>query len=261
MGRDVADTALLLAAQIRSEGADPLARGIDSALLRHPEPADLAALRLAVSTDLGFAIVDRRIRAAFDDRIARIGGWFRGCVRRDPDMAEADETFEVIRAQNFLAAHFENYRSRKHLLGPNIVANVEQGLAYSALDVARAHARQTRIFRSFQDFFRDHDVLICPSVTVPPFEIGRLYPEEIDGTKMRTYFHWLALAYGVTLTGHPAISIPCGLEPTGTPMHLQIVGPRGGDAKVLSVALALEQAMAGDPALARPVPDLVRLAS
>ena len=74
MGRDVADTALLLAAQIRSEGADPLARGIDPALLRHPEPADLAALRLAVSTDLGFAIVDRRIRAAFDDRIAPIGG-------------------------------------------------------------------------------------------------------------------------------------------------------------------------------------------
>jgi Asp-tRNA(Asn)/Glu-tRNA(Gln) amidotransferase A subunit family amidase len=94
---------------------------------------------------------------------------------------------------------------------------------------------------------------------VPPFEIERLYPEEVDGTKMRTYFHWLALAYGITLTGHPAISIPCGLEPTGTPMHLQIVGPRGGDAFVLSVALALERAMAGDPALARPVPDLAAL--
>ena len=259
MGRDVGDTALLLAAQIRSQGADPLSRGVDPALLRQPEPADLAGLRLAVSADLGFAIVDRRIREAFDDRIARIGGWFRECVRRDPDMAEADETFEIVRAQNFLASQLDNYRNRKHLLGPNIVANVEQGLGYSAVDVARAHARQTRIFRAFQDFFRDHDVLICPSVTVPPFEIERLYPEEVDGTKMRTYFHWLALAYGITLTGHPAISIPCGLEPTGTPMHLQIVGPQGGDAKVLSVALALERAMAADPVLARPVPDLAKL--
>ena len=259
MGRDVADTALLLAAQIRSDGADPLAHGVDPALLRLPQPADLAGLRLAVSADLGFAVLDRRIRAAFDARVARIGGWFRECVRRDPDMAGADETFEVIRAQNFLAAHHENYRSRRQLLGPNIVANVEQGLGYSALDVAQAHARQTRIFHAFKDFFRDHDVLICPSVTVPPFEIERLYPEEVDGTKMRTYFHWLALAYGITLTGHPAISIPCGLEPTGTPMHLQIVGPRGGDAFVLSVALALERAMAGDPALARPVPDLAAL--
>jgi Asp-tRNA(Asn)/Glu-tRNA(Gln) amidotransferase A subunit family amidase len=176
-------------------------------------------------------------------------------------MAGADETFEVIRAQNFLAAHLENYRTRRHLLGPNIVANVEQGLGQSAADVARAHARQTRIFRSFQDFFRDHDVLVCPAVTVPPFEIERLYPEEVDGKPMRTYFHWLSMAYGVTLTGHPAISIPCGLEPTGTPMHLQVVGPHGGDAMVLSVALALEKAMASDPVLARPLPDLAALSA
>jgi Asp-tRNA(Asn)/Glu-tRNA(Gln) amidotransferase A subunit family amidase len=261
MGRDVADTALLLSAQVRSDGADPHAHGVDPDLLRPPVPADLSRLRLAASADLGFAILDPRIRAAFQDRVARIGGWFRECAWRDPDMAGADETFEVIRAQNFLAAHLENYRTRRHLLGPNIVANVEQGLGQSAADVARAHARQTRIFRSFQDFFRDHDVLVCPAVTVPPFEIERLYPEEVDGKPMRTYFHWLSMAYGVTLTGHPAISIPCGLEPTGTPMHLQVVGPHGGDAMVLSVALALEKAMASDPVLARPLPDLAALSA
>lgn len=261
MGRNVADTALLLQAQVRSDGADPHARPIDPALLRPPQPADLGSLRLAVSTDLGFAVVDKRIRAAFEDRVKRIGGWFRDCAWHDPDMAEADETFEVIRAQNFLASHLDNYRNRKDLLGPNIVANVEQGLAYSALDVAKAHARQTKIFRGFQQYFREHDVLICPAVAIPPFPVEQLYAEEIDGVRMRTYFHWLSLAYGVTLTGHPAISIPCGLEPTGTPMHLQIVGPQGGDAFVLSVALALEQAMAGDRALARPLPDLARLAA
>jgi len=261
MGRNVADTALLLAAQARSDGADPHSRPTDPALLRPPVPADLGSLRLAVSTDLGFAIVDQRIRAAFDDRVQRIGGWFKECARADPDMAEADETFEIIRAQNFLAVQLENYRNRKAMLGPNIVANVEQGLAHSALDVARAHARQTKIFRNFQAYFRDHDVLICPTTTVPPFPIEQLYAEEVDGVKMRTYFHWLSLAYGVTLTGHPAITIPCGLEPTGTPMHLQIVGPHGGDALVLSVALALEQAMSSNPILARPIPDLTKLAT
>ncbi|MBL8571861.1 MAG: amidase [Phreatobacter sp.] len=261
MGRNVADAALLLAAQVRSDGADPHFHGIDPALLRPPAPADLGSLRLAVSTDLGFAIVDARIRAAFADRVKRIGGWFRECAWADPDMAEADETFEVIRAQNFLASQLENYRTRRHLLGPNIVANVEQGLGYSAVDVAKAHARQTRIFRGFQEYFRAHDVLICPAVTIPPFPIEQLYAEEVDGVRMRTYFHWLSMAYGVTLTGHPAITIPCGLEPTGTPMHLQIVGPYGGDAKVLSIALALEQAMASDPALRRPLPDLAKLAA
>ena len=46
---------------------------------------------------------------------------------------------------------------------------------------------------------------------------------------MRTYFHWLAPAYGITLTAHPAISIPCGLDPTGTPFGLQVTGPYRGD--------------------------------
>jgi Asp-tRNA(Asn)/Glu-tRNA(Gln) amidotransferase A subunit family amidase len=261
MARDVRDAALLLAAQIHSDGADPHARPIDPALLRAPEPIDLGTLRLAVSPDLGFAIVEPGIRNAFADRVKRIGGWFRECAAHDPDMAEADETFEVIRAQNFLASHLENYTKRKHLLGPNIIANVEQGLGYSAVDVARAHVRQTKIFRSFQEFFRAHDVLICPTVTIAPFAIETLYPEIVAGVRMRTYFHWLALAYGPTLTGHPAISIPCGMEPSGTPMHLQIIGPQGGDAFVLRVALALEQAMAGDPILRRPVPDLIKLSA
>ena len=132
---------------------------------------------------------------------------------------------------------------------------------HAALISKRKRNCNAKIFRSFQDYFRAHDVLICPTTTVPPFPIEQLYAEEIDGVKLRTYFHWLSLAYGVTLTGHPAISIPCGLEPTGTPMHLQIVGRHGGDAQVLSVALALEQAMAADPILARPVPDLAKLAT
>ena len=59
--------------------------------------------------------------------------------------------------------------------------------------------------------------------------------------------------------GHPAISLPVGLDDNGMPFGLQIVGPRGGDAKVLAVAAALEQVLAGDTLTARPVPDIARL--
>ena len=77
----------------------------------------------------------------------------------------------------------------------------------------------------------------------------------------RTYFHWLANAYAVTTVGYPAISLPVGLDHAGMPFGLQIVGPRGGDAKVLAVAAALERELAGDPRTARPVPDIARLAA
>jgi Asp-tRNA(Asn)/Glu-tRNA(Gln) amidotransferase A subunit family amidase len=86
-----------------------------------------------------------------------------------------------------------------------------------------------------------------------------LYPTKIDGTPTRSYFHWLALAYGVTLAGHPALSLPLGKDEAGMPFGLQIVGPRGGDAIVLSVAAALESAFAAHTGLRRPVPDLARL--
>jgi len=65
----------------------------------------------------------------------------------------------------------------------------------------------------------------------------------------------------VTTVGYPAISLPVGLDHNGMPFGLQIVGPRGGDAKVLAVAAALERELPGDPRTARPVPDIAKLAA
>lgn len=142
-----------------------------------------------------------------------------------------------------------------------MIANVEEGLGYSAADVARAGVLQTALYRRWQIFFRDYDVLLSPAITISPRPWHELYPAEIDGKKTKGYFHWLALAYAVTLAGHPAISLPVGRDRAGMPFGLQIVGPRGGDAKVLAVAAALEAMLAGDPETARPVPDLERLAA
>ena len=138
-------------------------------------------------------------------------------------------------------------------------ANVEEGLRYTAADVARAMALQTALYRRWQAFFERYDVILTPAITISPRSWRELYPAEIDGRPTRTYFHWLALAYAVTLAGHPALSLPVGLDRHGMPFGLQIVGPRGGDALVLSVAAALECMLTADSRTARPRPDLERL--
>jgi Asp-tRNA(Asn)/Glu-tRNA(Gln) amidotransferase A subunit family amidase len=194
-------------------------------------------------------------------RVARIAPLVAECREGTPDCGGADETFAVLRAALFLTNHGKNYRERPDMLGPNVRANVEEGLSYSLDDYARAAASQTRIYRSFQSFFATCDVLISPAITVSPRPWSELYPAEIDGTPTKSYFHWLALAYGVTLAGHPALSLPLGRDDAGLPFGLQIVGPRGGDAIVLGVAAALEAAFADDAELRRPVPDLARLAA
>jgi Asp-tRNA(Asn)/Glu-tRNA(Gln) amidotransferase A subunit family amidase len=256
----VADTRLLLSVMAAGDPRDPLAGPVDAGVLRDGRPVDLAGLRVAWSVDLGFAPVERRVAEAFRARIEAIAPAFASCVAAAmPDMSGATDAFAVLRAVGMVAAHRERYENRRDLLGPNIVANVEQGLGLSLADVARALTEQTRIYRSFLELFEGIDLLIAPTAAVPPFPHGRLYVDEIDGRRMGTYFEWLGLSYGLTLTTHPVAALPCGLDPTGTPFGLQLCGRRGADRFVLDAAAALEAYLAAEPALARPLPDLAAL--
>ena len=265
MARTVPDLCLLLSAMVGDDAGDPLATTIEGRQVRRPEDfavpevVDLASLRVALTPDFGFAPTEKHIRAVFAEKTGLFRHVFARAEDTTPDCAGADESFEVLRALSFLAGFHEKVRDTPDQVGPNVRANVEEGLGYSALDVARAMKLQTAMYRRWQGFFAHHDVVLAPAVTLSPRPWTELYPAEIDGVPTRTYFHWLALAYAPTLVGHPAISLPVGLDHNGMPFGLQIVGPRGGDAKVLAVAAALERLLAGDPRTARPVPDLAKL--
>jgi amidase len=260
MGRTVTDTALLFGVMAGTDQRDPLSWPQDPAASF--EPVDLASLRVAISEDLGFAPVDDRIRRVFRNAVARFRGVFARADDRDPPLDDsANEAFEVTRAINFLAGHPETWRSRPDMLGPNVRANVEQGLAMSLEDVARATKTHTLLYQRFLQFMADYDALLCPAMAVPPFPHRELYVEAINGQRLRTYFHWLALAYGLTLTAHPVACIPCGRDHTGMPFGLQVCGRRHGDWHTLAIAEALERHLQTMPDLARPLPDLEGLAA
>ncbi len=265
MGRTVADAALLLSAMASDDPRDPLATTIHGQTVRRPDdffppPAvDLSTLRVAITPDFGFAPTERHIAEVLAEKTALFRGVFARADDGSPDCAGADETFAVLRSLHYLTTHLENVRARPQDVGPNVTTNVHEGLAYSAVDVARAMAGQAAIYRRWQAFFEDYDLILAPSITVSPRPWTELYPAEIDGRPTRSYFHWLALAYAATLPGHPALSLPVGRDWNGMPFGLQIVGPRGGDALVLAAAAALERLLADIPGAARPVPDIAGL--
>ena len=266
MARNVADCALMLAAMASDNALDPLAYTMPGEAVRgradrwHPvRPIDPAALRLAWSEDFGQAPTEGIIREAMRARAAALAPMFAVAEQAHPDVSGGDEAFEVLRAAGVLTAHAERVKTHPELCGPNMHANVAEGLGYSLADQARASTLQTQIYRRFQEFFTRYDVLVTPAITTSPRPWRELFPAEIDGAPTRTYFHWLSLAYYVTLTGHPAMSLPMGVDSRGMPFGLQIVGPRGGDALVFSVAAAIEEAFRGDATFDRPVPDLARL--
>ena len=260
MARTVADAALMLSAMAGSDACDPLARPLEPSSYAEIEATDLSLLRAAFSEDLGFAQVDNGIRKTFKNCIARIAPLFRRCEPRNPDMKESSRVFWLIRGLHYLAAQLQNYRLHRDLLGPNVISNVEAGLAMKPEDIGWAHAECTRMYRRLQIFFEDFELLICPTVAVPPFPVEQLFCTHINGVELENYIQWADLTAGLTLTGHPIVSIPCGYDPTGTPFGIQLVGPRWhSDRFLIGVAAALENALAGDASFSRPTPGIEAL--
>ena len=257
MARSVPDAALMLGAMADHDPRDPLSHAFGGESLESIDPIDLSTLRVAVSPDLGFAQVDNSIRNTFAACVEEFRPAFGECFERSPEMENASRAFWLIRGVHFLASQLETYREHKNLLGPNVISNVEAGLAMKPEDIGWAFAEETLLYRALQSFFDEVDVLICPTVAVPPFPVNELYCTHVNGVELENYIQWADLTSGLTLTGHPIISIPCGLDSTGTPFGLQIVGPRRhSEYFLIAVAAAMERYADGRARIARPVPNI-----
>jgi amidase len=259
MGRTVADAYLLLRAQVDEHAAEPFS----VRRLEMPEtltPADLSSVRAAVSADMGQAPVAKAIRAVFADRATRFGKCIGHMEETHPDFSGVHEIFEIHRGIAFVSGHQEKLAKHRELLDRNVIDNTERGLKLTMQEVGRGYIEQHKLMKRVLAFFDRFDVLITPTASVSPFPHAQLFVEEIDGERMPTYMRWLALAYMPTMALCCSAAIPCGRDDKGLPFGIQIIGPRGSDLKVLSIAAALEAAMAGDPATARPVPDWKALA-
>jgi Asp-tRNA(Asn)/Glu-tRNA(Gln) amidotransferase A subunit family amidase len=259
MARSVADTALMLSASVGFDARDALSYDAQPSSFYPLQRTDLSALKVGYTEDLGVCIVDPEIRRVFQKRVEAIRPLVAQCEPVTLETSAAGRTFDVLRAESFVAAFAERYRTDPESLGPNVRANVELAQAITLADRAQAHLEQTRIAKRFAEALTRFDVLIAPTTPVTPFPWTELYLKEIDGHALRNYYHWLELTYVVTLATNPALSLPCGTDEHGMPFGLQVVGRLRGDAALLSAAHALEQAFAGSPELRRPVPELEKL--
>ena len=261
MGRTVADNALLLGAMAAFDPRDMLSRPVDPSLFAALKPVDVSGLRVAVSEDLGFAPVDPIVRTEFRRKLGVFSSTFASCDDCAVDMRHAEMAYWGMRGLYFLAGFRKLYDEHRDELDPNLVWNIEDALTSSSADMAAALAEQTRIYQDFQSVFERCDVLVTPAVNVLPFPHRMSYPEMLDGRPARHYAEWYSLSYGISLVGHPAISIPAGLDPQGTPFGLQVIGSRHGDLRLLEVAQALESLLATCAETRRPVPDVAALAN
>jgi len=262
MGRSVADLALMLSVMAAQDANDPFSRPeAGSDLTGLPTPADPNRLTVAISEDLGGVPMSQQVRRLFRERLARFSHIFKECEERRPPLRNATEIFIPLRALGFLAGYRKIYESQPEMLGPNVAANIEMGLSMSASDIAEAEAEHTRLYHAFLKYMDKVDLLICPVAAVQPFDKEKLYPDEIDGAPLPNYISWIGITFAITLTGHPAIVLPCGLDEDGLPFGIQIVGKRWQERDLLAMALAIEAELACHPETRRPLPDLGKLSA
>jgi amidase len=240
MARTVEDVALLLDAMSGAHAADPLSQP-------RPETSFLAAARdgrrprrVAYSPDLGIMPVDPDVRAvtrAAAERFTEAGVIVEEAT---PDFSEAHECFHVLRALDYAISKAELLRKHRALLKPEVVWNIEQGLALSVDDIARAEAQRVTLVARLMTFFETYDLLLCPATIVPPFPVEERYVATCDGHTFDNYVQWLGIVYAITLTCAPALSLPCGFTAAGLPVGLQMVAPPQAEAALLAGARVLE---------------------
>jgi amidase len=242
MGRTVRDVALQLSVIAGPEPRVPNALPFPADVFRADLGRDFRDVRIAWSRDLGRYPVDAVITQVCD--VQRDTFTDLGCVVEDaePDLRDADASFRTVRAYLFAHQHANHLAQHRDKMKQTVIWNAEQGMKLSALDVARAEEQRTAIHQEMVSFFERYEFLCLPTTQVPPFSIEQEYPTEINGQQLDTYIDWMGLCYAITMTGCPAISVPCGFTPDGLPVGLQIVGPPRADVAVLQLAHAFEQA-------------------
>jgi amidase len=251
MARTVGDLALLLAAIAGPDPRAPLS--LDEALPASVQtPASLAGVRVAWSENVDGLPVQTAVTAALREARAALVDLGADVCDLEPDLAGADEVFETYRSLAFAHGHAEEARTHPELVKEEVLADVRRGEALSVTDVMRAADLRTELFRRTSALLVRFDLLVAPTVQVAPFAAELRWPATVDGEAMERYYTWMRSCSRITSTTLPALSLPAGFTPEGLPIGLQLVGRHRGEARLLSLAAALEarlDAGAREPAL------------
>lgn len=242
MARTVQDVALLLSAMAGPDPRSPIAIQEPGQRFQAPLARDFKGVRIAWSQDLGDFPVDPQVTAVLEGQ--RSAFTDLGCIVEpgQPDFRDADEIFKVWRAWRFEIGYSDLIKQHRHQIKETVIWNTEAGQALTGPQIGQAEVKRTALYHRVREFMDEYEFLILPVNQVPPFSIEQPYPTEINGVEMETYIDWMKSCYYITVTGLPAISVPCGFTPNGLPVGIQIVGRHQADFAVLQLAHAFEQA-------------------
>lgn len=241
IARTVHDAAAMLDVMAGSDDRDRHSLPGTTGPYREACDDEVKGLHVAWSADLGYAAVAPEVRALCENAAAEFESL--GCHVEvvSPGWESPEEWFGTLIAAQFYAAWSDRLPADESLMDRSLVKFIRKGGAVSTRDYLVASAAAEAYWEEVRGFLERFDLLLTPTVAVPPFAAGEPPPREIAGEAV-SVLGWMPFTYPFNLTGQPAASVPVGLGEAGLPVGLQIVGRRHADRTVLAAARAFEAA-------------------
>jgi aspartyl-tRNA(Asn)/glutamyl-tRNA(Gln) amidotransferase subunit A len=199
-------------------------------------------IRVGIPRQYFFDRLQKEVREFVLTACATLGQ--RGAELREVEvkgMEEAVPLVAVITVGEALSYHWNWLQTRPEDYGADVRERMKLSENQRTVDYLHAQEQRRRFTESFVRIFESVDVLIAPTLSVPPPLIGQ---KEISWgrTKEDVRAALLRMTRPGNLTGLPAISLPCGITADGLPVGLQILGRHYDEPTLLQVAYAYEQA-------------------
>jgi len=192
-------------------------------------------LRIAVPRKFFCEELDPEVASAFEQALSVLSTM--------SDISEINlevPTDRTLQKAESYAYHCEFVRQSPELYQPETLRRIRTGEGISPEDAAQCKRELQEARKQIASVFNDVDLLITPTTPTPAPVISELKANP-DLLRPRELV-LLRNTRPMNVWGLPAISVPCGFTQSGLPIGLQIIGSHWGEAKVLQLAHAYEQA-------------------
>ena len=248
ISRTVADTALMLQAMAGEHPCDPWSAGVRAQdyLEDMRSVADLRGKRILFAGMPPGRPMASDVASCFESALQLLAELGAELAEMGPATDfDIEPLWRTINHTVWKARFGKMAEEQPDRLTPSFLQQLTLAKDYTAVDYQKANFARTRLFRHVQDLLRDNDFIAVPTLsrTAVPIDQDLFGPLEIDGRlfdELRS--NWFPWTMPFNLTGHPAITVPCGFGEDGLPIGLQLVGHLRRESDLLAAAAVFEAA-------------------